>query len=198
MTNEKLRTRMIVLQTPFEERKRLYRAAFKQCRLLPRARKYRSQGDWIKYVLSIPRVCQVQAFSEISRHLPDRVYWRLLGHVFWRAENHGIYHDLYLHLLQSDRAECDYFMTPAQRCGWHDLPERVMIFRGHGAENRCGLFYSLNFLIAADVASGYGSAGKVSSYIVSKRDLFYLGSDSKSNKVAYEAVLYVKGLRSHG
>jgi hypothetical protein len=195
--NEKLRARMIVLQTPFEERKRIYRAAFKQRRLQPRSRKYHFQGDWIKYVFSIHRTCQVQAFSEISRHLSDRVYWRLLGHIFWRAENHGVYHDLYLHLLQSSRTECDCFMTPAQQRGWDDLPDRVMIFRGHGAENRCGLFYSLKFLIAADVASGYGSAGKVSSYIVSKNDLFYVGSDSKSNKVAYEAVLYVKGLR-HG
>lgn len=185
--NKKLIARNTLEQTPYAERVAKYRAAFQLLRAKAQPQKCLSRGDWIKYVLSVHRICQVEAFAEIEHNLTDEQYWRLLGHVLWNGENHGIYRDLYLYLMRSPRPRHLLFMTLKQLQEWEALPEEILIFRGHGQQNKYGFWFSLSAMTAAGVASSYGAEGQVSAYLVSKHDCFFLGGK-------YESVLFIKGL----
>lgn len=172
---------------PYEERVRITRNAYKIYRRMPRSQRYLREGDYVRFVLSVPRSVKVEAFAEIADHLPDKTYWTLLGHLFWQANNHAVYNDLWVSLMQSPRPDHKHFMTPDQQEAWDALPERVIIFRGHGANNKYGTWYTLKLIVAMGVASLHGKAGTVSTYIVSKHDLFYGGGEQ-------DAVFFVKGL----
>lgn len=172
---------------PLSERVKVYREAYRVRRTLPRSAKHLANGDWIRFVLSVNRVNQAEAFAEVAHRLPDRAYWRLLGHIFWSARNHDIYRDLYLELMRAPRPHHHCFHTVEQQQGWDKLPDKVMIFRGHGPNNKYGIWYTLQVMVACGLAYDHGE-GKVASYIVPKRDLFYGGGHQ-------EAVFFVQGLK---
>jgi hypothetical protein len=165
---------------------KVYRDAYQIRRLLPRSLKWAQRHDWVRFVLSVNRTCQVEAFAEVAPFLPDRMYWRLLRHIFWAARNHDVYRDLYLTLLRALRPHHHCFHTPEQQAGWDSLPDRVMIFRGHGQHNKFGIWYTLKLMVACGLAYDHGE-GNVASYIVSMHDLLYGGGHQV-------AVFFVQGL----
>lgn len=162
-------------------------------------------SQWELYVLSIPQICRIEAFAEVAHHFEDRMYWGLFGHIFCPAVNFGLYRDLYLTLLRAPRPHHHYFHNAEQQAGWDSLPERVAIYRGHGPHNKHGIWYSLNPFVAIDYAHKHNvysakrkdmeklGSGRVSSYVVSKRDLLY-GGDHIVEGIHEEAVFFVQGL----
>jgi hypothetical protein len=189
------RKRMVTAETPvvlieaadFEQRKATYRAAYRKIKAKSNQLKYALKEDWIRYVMCVPRICRIEALDEVKELLSDYWFWRLLGQCVWTSENHSVYRDLYLALMREPRPEHHAFMRPEQLRAWRRLPEKVHIFRGHGPLNRDGFWYSFSLAVAIEVAMSYGLKGRVSTALVSKHDLFFLGGDK-------ESVIFVQGL----
>ncbi len=152
-----------------------------------RKAKYAAQGDWIRYVFCAPRFERVEAFAEIQHHLSDRVYWRLLSHVWKRQLAVRRTAVLWSALFKALRAEREAFMKPDCLARYQRLPDRFTAYRGYGPDNEDGFYYSLNREAAASYAGQYGAEGRVGTWTLPKRDCFYVGGRR-------EEIIHIRGL----
>ncbi|MFL6307504.1 MAG: hypothetical protein ACJ72H_28570 [Candidatus Sulfotelmatobacter sp.] len=133
----------------------------------------------IRYVLSRkPRSTQVEAFAEIADQLTDSEYWRLAGHIWARhlVPRTAVYFyaALWHEIFQSPRLHrTDFSRYPADRRKWERMGDEITCYRGCGADNARGVFYSLDHSIAEVHARVWH--GSVRSSIFTKAQCVFFG-----------------------
>jgi hypothetical protein len=166
----------------------------------PQRRAYADKGDWIRNILCVLRSCQIEAFAEVQHRLSDEVYWKLLRHITVHSHNHYAYLHLYRYLMKAPRAGAhEHFMQPSAFRFWQILSNKLLLFRGHGSNNKEGLYYSTNPVTSFCYMLQHNQ-GTISNFWAAKTDCFLIGTGRNGNIKKDEEikhqdqVLYVPGL----
>jgi hypothetical protein len=144
---------------------------------------YAARGQWVRYVLCVGRAIQVEAFSEVQHHFSDRVYWRLLGHLFYRGFISIGHTCLWRALFLSLRQGREFFARyESERQMWASLPEYIVAYRGQCVGRPQGRYFTLDRRIAEGFAGPAlsrilheSTVTEVQTEIFKKADCLYYG-----------------------
>ena len=137
----------------------------------------------IRQVLSIKPKRRVVAFAIVADQLSDKEYWRLAGHIWARYLTPMTpvyeYASLWHKILTSPRAHSEYFARhPVDRIRWIQMPDPFICYRGFGAKNRDGAFYSLDYdtsYMFKTMRHKRDGGGKIIGEVLFKSDCVFFG-----------------------
>lgn len=150
--------------------------------------KHAAKQAWIRFILCVAPANRLQAFLQVHSHLSDHAYWRVLRHVWNKRLNRScgaVENTVWRLLYVNPRADREAFMLTPDRITYRNLPDEIKAYRGYGAENREGFYYSLNPHVAMHFAAKRGGDFEIKTF--PKRDCFYIGGD-------LEEIIYVPGM----
>lgn len=110
------------------------------------AQQVRVKGEWNTFLMLHERPYRLEVFvKEVQGNLSDAEYWETLGWLWSDSENLWQYGTDFLRfILNSPRENRDHMMSVSEREFLVNLPDRFVIYRGCGEENREGFSWTLS------------------------------------------------------
>jgi hypothetical protein len=150
------------------------------------ADKYRSEADFVNYVMLHERPHRLNAFLDCAKEIPAPLYWELLRDIWVDSENIWQHKNDWLLLLGVDNNKKDTlssFMFEEERAALSLLPDVVEIYRGCQDHNMNGLSWTTDQSVAQKFAGRWRRKGMVLQRTVKKSDIFAYLVDGGENEV---------------
>lgn len=135
---------------------------------------------------------QIFYFTELSKYLTDREYWKSLGSCYTLQDYNEINYNLLKSLFLANKPEKEYLMDEDERIFFNNLPQQLTIFRACSKKEIKNKKYGLSWTLSKKVADFFKERkvrhegfSEIVSIVIDKKDAIAYLNGRNEEEIIY-------------